>query len=211
MAESVLVLIVAARRLGRAPAFEILKLKDAHMIYRKLGKTGLEVSQLGFGAMRLPMTPRDGESVVDRELAIPMMHAAFEAGVNYIDSAVGYCHEDSQRAVGDALEYARQIRFAPRVGQLQVCGNSPPQLDAQPTLLLAFQPLLPLQIIIEIVRRSSLPRVRIVRLDQPHQPRPRNHRIHLRQEALPPQGLCQGYQSLEETISRFIQISAPSI
>ena len=25
------------------------------MIYRTLGKTGLEVSQLGFGAMRLPM------------------------------------------------------------------------------------------------------------------------------------------------------------
>ena len=26
------------------------------MITRKLGRTGLEVSQLGFGAMRLPMT-----------------------------------------------------------------------------------------------------------------------------------------------------------
>ncbi len=31
------------------------------MIYRTLGRTGLKVSQLGFGAMRLPMTERDGQ------------------------------------------------------------------------------------------------------------------------------------------------------
>jgi hypothetical protein len=70
------------------------------MIYRKLGETGLEASQLGFGAMRLPMNDKR----VDRELAIPMIHRAFEAGVNYIDTAVGYCHEDSQRVVGEALK-----------------------------------------------------------------------------------------------------------
>ena len=74
------------------------------MIYRELGRTGLKVSQLGFGAMRLPMTERDGEQVVDRELAIPMIHTAFEGGVNYIDTAVGYCNKDSQRAVGEALK-----------------------------------------------------------------------------------------------------------
>ena len=74
------------------------------MIYRELGRTGLKVSQLGFGAMRLPMHDVDGEQRVNRELAIPMIHRAFEAGVNYIDSAVGYCNHDSQRAVGDALE-----------------------------------------------------------------------------------------------------------
>jgi len=74
------------------------------MIYRELGRTGLRVSQLGFGAMRLPMTEVDGEQVVDRELAIPMIHRAFEAGLNYIDTAVGYCNQDSQRAVGDALK-----------------------------------------------------------------------------------------------------------
>ncbi len=33
------------------------------MIYRELGRTGLRVSQLGFGAMRLPMTEVDGEQV----------------------------------------------------------------------------------------------------------------------------------------------------
>jgi predicted aldo/keto reductase-like oxidoreductase len=74
------------------------------VIYRQLGRTGLKVSQLGFGAMRLPMKKVSGEQVVDRELAIPMIHRAFEAGVNYIDTAVGYCNQDSQRAVGEALK-----------------------------------------------------------------------------------------------------------
>lgn len=74
------------------------------MQYRTLGRTGLKVSQLGFGAMRLPMK----NDKVDRELAIPMIHRAFEAGVNYIDSAVGYCNSDSQVAVGEALKGWRE-------------------------------------------------------------------------------------------------------
>ena len=78
------------------------------MIYRQLGRTGLKVSQLGFGAMRLPMTGEGPDAKVDRELAVRMIHRAFEAGVNYIDSAVGYCNSDSERAVGDALKGWRQ-------------------------------------------------------------------------------------------------------
>ncbi|MFW5841516.1 MAG: aldo/keto reductase [Planctomycetota bacterium] len=74
------------------------------MIYRELGRTGYKVSQLGFGAMRLPMTGEGEDKLIDRDEAIPMIHKAFEAGVNYIDSAVGYCNKDSQRAVGDALQ-----------------------------------------------------------------------------------------------------------
>ena len=78
------------------------------MLYRQLGRTGLRVSQLGFGAMRLPMKEEDGVRVVDRELAIPMIHRAFEAGVNYIDTAVGYCNKDSQPTVGAALKGWRE-------------------------------------------------------------------------------------------------------
>ncbi|NQT88472.1 aldo/keto reductase, partial [bacterium] len=70
------------------------------MQYATLGRTGLKVSRLGFGAMRLPM---NGDRV-DRELAIPMIHRAFESGVTYIDTAVGYCESDSQRVVGAALK-----------------------------------------------------------------------------------------------------------
>lgn len=77
------------------------------MIYRPLGKTGYSVSQLGFGAMRLPMVGEGESARVDRDLAIPMIHRAFEGGVNYIDTAVGYCNQDSQRAVGEALKGRR--------------------------------------------------------------------------------------------------------
>lgn len=74
------------------------------MQYRTLGRTGLRVSQLGFGAMRLPMTREGEREVVDLDQAVPMIHRAFEAGVNYIDTAVGYCAGDSERAVGAALK-----------------------------------------------------------------------------------------------------------
>jgi predicted aldo/keto reductase-like oxidoreductase len=70
------------------------------MKYAMLGKTGYKVSRLGFGAMRLPT---EGTHV-NRELALPMIRKAFESGVNYIDTAVGYCYEDSQRVVGEALK-----------------------------------------------------------------------------------------------------------
>ncbi len=78
------------------------------MTYRSLGRTGLQVSQLGFGAMRLPMKGEGAEAHVNRELAIPMIHRAFESGVNYIDTAVGYCNSDSQRVVGAALKGWRE-------------------------------------------------------------------------------------------------------
>lgn len=74
------------------------------MIYRTLGKTGLKVSQLGFGAMHLPMIGTGKEARINDELAVPMMQHAFESDVNYIDTAVFYCNADSQRAVGLALK-----------------------------------------------------------------------------------------------------------
>ncbi|NLX43555.1 MAG: aldo/keto reductase, partial [Chloroflexi bacterium] len=74
------------------------------MIYRDLGNTGLSVSQLGYGAMRLPMEGEGASARVNRELAIPMLHAAFEAGVNYVDTAHGYSNQDNQRLVGEALK-----------------------------------------------------------------------------------------------------------
>lgn len=73
------------------------------MLCRTLGRTGLKVSQLGFGAMRLPMIGEGESATVNRELATPMIHRAIELGVNYFDSAVGYCNQDSQRALGEAL------------------------------------------------------------------------------------------------------------
>ncbi|MEX0774967.1 MAG: aldo/keto reductase [Phycisphaeraceae bacterium] len=74
------------------------------MIHRTLGRTGLQVSPLGFGAMRLPMIGKGADATVDRDKAIAMIHRAFSAGVNYIDTAVGYCKQESQQVVGQALK-----------------------------------------------------------------------------------------------------------
>ena len=77
------------------------------MIYRDLGNTGIRVSALGFGCMRLPMTVKDGKTIVDDELTGPMLQRAVELGVNFFDSHWFYCNFDSQRAVGAALRSLR--------------------------------------------------------------------------------------------------------
>ena len=74
------------------------------MQYTPFGNTGLQISRLGFGSMRLPMTTVNEKSVVDEDLAIAMMQRAFELGVNYIDSAYFYCGGLSEAAVGKALK-----------------------------------------------------------------------------------------------------------
>jgi len=71
------------------------------MIYKEFGNTGIKLSVLGFGAMRLPMA---SDKQVDYEPATKLMQRAFELGVNYIDTAPLYCGEDSEVAVGKALK-----------------------------------------------------------------------------------------------------------
>jgi predicted aldo/keto reductase-like oxidoreductase len=75
------------------------------MLYRTLGRTGLRVSALGFGAMRLPMA----DERVDEEESIPVVRRALDLGVNYIDSAFGYCNGTSEVCVGKAIKgYPRE-------------------------------------------------------------------------------------------------------
>jgi predicted aldo/keto reductase-like oxidoreductase len=70
------------------------------MQYRDFGNTGLKISALGFGSMRLP--EKDGH--VEQDKAIEVIHRAFELGVNYIDSAYFYNHHESEVVVGKALK-----------------------------------------------------------------------------------------------------------
>ena len=95
------------------------------MIYRDFGKTGKKISALGFGCMRLPEvqiaemseeekrareglswyeSQRDDTWIVDDEKAIPLMKAAYDAGINYFDTAQFYCHFKSQAALGKAVK-----------------------------------------------------------------------------------------------------------
>jgi len=73
------------------------------MEYRDFGNTGIKVSKLGFGAMRLPGTEKKGKWNIDEEGSYEMMREAFESGINYIDTAFPYCHEQSEAVVGKAV------------------------------------------------------------------------------------------------------------
>ena len=75
------------------------------MQYRKLGNTGLEVSALGFGCMRLPKLP-DQPSKVDQDASVALFRRAVEVGVNYFDSAYIYDNGDSERTLGRFLKEA---------------------------------------------------------------------------------------------------------
>ena len=73
------------------------------MQYRTLGMTGLEVSILGFGAMRLPTSPGPEHRIVDRPGTVRIVRHAIDEGVNLVDTAWPYHHGESEPAVAEAL------------------------------------------------------------------------------------------------------------
>ena len=64
---------------------------------RRLGRTGLEVSAIGFGAIKLPK--------ISEEEATAALMRALELGVNFIDTARNY--RDSESKIGAALKGRR--------------------------------------------------------------------------------------------------------
>ena len=74
------------------------------MLYRKFGNTGIDISVLGFGAMRLPASYSGGKTVYDYEESARMMARAYELGVNYFDTAPLYCDCESETITGRALK-----------------------------------------------------------------------------------------------------------
>ena len=79
------------------------------MIYRKF--QDLSLSNLGMGAMRLPLL--DGEDKkVDEPAVFRMVDAAMTAGVNYYDTAWGYHKGQSEPILGRALaRYPRESYY----------------------------------------------------------------------------------------------------
>lgn len=82
------------------------------MNYRKLGRTGLDVSEIGFGGLEVgrdwPLW-RKGEldSVAPAESeGIYVIHEAIDLGINFFDTAPAYLH--SETLIGKALEGARR-------------------------------------------------------------------------------------------------------
>ena len=68
----------------------------------------LQLSALGFGAMRLPLLP-DGSGAIDQAELDRMVDAAMAAGVNYFDTAHPYHDGKSEGAIGRSLaRYPRE-------------------------------------------------------------------------------------------------------
>lgn len=87
-----------------------------NMPMRTLGKTGLKVSPLGFGTMRLPVLQTE-EGGINEEQAIPMIRTAIDSGINYIDTAYPYHGGESERLVGRALQegYREKVLLATKL------------------------------------------------------------------------------------------------
>jgi hypothetical protein len=77
------------------------------MQYRTLGITGVNISTLGFGAMRLPTINTAAGERFDHEESIRMIHRYLELGGNYVDTAPYYCGKESEVIVGKALRGRR--------------------------------------------------------------------------------------------------------
>ncbi len=85
------------------------------MQYREFGRSGWEVSILGFGCMRFPTLDAIPISEnVNVEEAEAMVHHAIESGVNYLDSAYTYHNGKSEALLGEFLRggYREQVRLA---------------------------------------------------------------------------------------------------
>lgn len=80
---------------------------------RALGNSGLEVSALGLGCMRMSF----GDTPVDRREMIALIRAAVERGVTFFDTAEVYGPFTNEELVGEALEPFRgQVVIATKFG-----------------------------------------------------------------------------------------------
>jgi len=67
---------------------------------RKLGNSGLEVSTMGLGCMRMSF----GDKPTDKQEMIDFLHKAVERGVTFFDTAEVYGPFTNEELVGEALE-----------------------------------------------------------------------------------------------------------
>ena len=88
-----------------------------------LGRTGLEVTRLGYGAMELRSD--EGDRAVSDQHSAKVLNAVLDAGINFIDTAV--CYGASEERIGKAISHRRDEYFiATKCG----CPATPAALEA---------------------------------------------------------------------------------
>jgi len=95
---------------------------------RQLGKSGLEVSAIGFGCMGLNFAYGPP---LEKQSAIALIRAAFEAGVTFFDTAEAYGPFTNEEIVGEALAPIRdRVVIATKFGFKG--GDSTAGMDSRP-------------------------------------------------------------------------------
>src|SRR6187549_2105945 len=82
------------------------------MRYNLLGQTGLYVSELCLGAMTFGGSKGMWQAIgqLQQQEVLELVSAAFDAGVNFIDTADVYSDGDSEKLVGEALKSLNRPR-----------------------------------------------------------------------------------------------------
>lgn len=81
---------------------------DSPLPTAKLGRTDLEVTRLGYGAMAIHGVPPSGAAISDNH-ARDVLHSVMDAGINYIDTA--NCYGRSEEFIGNYLGARRSEYF----------------------------------------------------------------------------------------------------
>ncbi len=126
---------------------------------RQLGKSGLEVSALGLGCMRMSF----GDTPTDKQEMITFMHKAVERGVTFFDTAEVYGPFTNEELVGEALEpFKGKVLIATKFGW-----KHGPEVGPHPRFGMDSRPEQ-----IKRVAEASLKRLRVEVIDLFYQHRP---------------------------------------
>ena len=97
------------------------------MKYRKLGRTGLEISEIGYGAWGIG----GGWGATDDTEAKRALHRFLDLGGTFIDTAYGYGDGHSEQVIGETL---RERRSAGNADRIVVATKVPPKTQKWPLL-----------------------------------------------------------------------------
>lgn len=75
----------------------------------QLGHTGMEVTQLGFGAMELRRLAEEGGRLSDEDQAGKVLNAVLDSGVNFVDTS--WCYGRSEALIGRYISHRRDDYF----------------------------------------------------------------------------------------------------
>lgn len=97
---------------------------------RKLGKSGLEVSAIGFGCMGISF---GFGPAIDKKDGIALIRAAVERGVTFFDTAEVYGAYTNEELVGEALApFRKQVAIATKFGFKIDAAGKQAGLDSRP-------------------------------------------------------------------------------